>query len=238
MAQRQVAIVTGGGSGIGQATALLLAEAGFNLALVGRDSVKLRQTSQIIQQQADRAETLILSADVGQKQAAPRIVEDTIKKWGRIDAIINNAAVGKLHPIDQVDERLLAETFTVNVFGPIRLVAAAWPALTGQGGGCVINVSSMATVDPFAGLSVYAASKAALESLTRSIVNEGRDHGIRAFSIAPGAVETTMLRGVVSQQDLPTERTLEPASVAKVIVECVTGRRESRMGQTILLPSP
>ena len=95
----------------------------------------------------------------------------------------------------------------------------------------------MATVDPFPGLGVYAASKAALASLTRSLHNEGASHGIRAFSVAPGAVETKMLRQLFSTDQLPTDQTLEPAAVAEVVVGCIRGEREDDRGQTILLPS-
>lgn len=238
MSPRQVAIITGAGSGIGQASAVLLAKAGFNLALVGRNSAKLRATAEKIRQQSQDADSLILPADVGRPEAARLIIEETLKKWGRIDAVVNNAAVGYMRPIDQLDEQMLCETFAVNALGPIRLVAAVWPAFIKQAGGCVINISSMATVDPFPGLSVYAASKAAIESLSRSIINEGRRHGIRAFSLAPGAVETAMLRGIFSEQELPAERTLDPVAIAEVVVECVIGRRDGQLGQTILLPSP
>jgi NAD(P)-dependent dehydrogenase (short-subunit alcohol dehydrogenase family) len=95
----------------------------------------------------------------------------------------------------------------------------------------------MATLDPFPGLSAYAASKSALESLTRSIQIEGRAHGIRAFTVAPGAVETEMLRQVVSKEDLSPQRAHDPMDVARVIGECVSGRRDVEMGKTICLPN-
>ena len=102
----------------------------------------------------------------------------------------------------------------------------------------MVNVSSMATVDPYPGLSVYAASKAALESLTRSIAVEGREHGIRSFSVVLGAVETAMLRSVVSEAQLPREKTLEPRDVAEVVMACVEGRHDSRNGGAVPVPSP
>ena len=102
-----------------------------------------------------------------------------------------------------------------------------------QHGGCVVNVSSVSTVDPFPGLSIYAATKAALESLTRSIAIEGRDHGIRAFSLVLGAIETDMLRSIVTEAQYPRSQTLEPQDVAVVVMDCVTGRLDSQSGGVI-----
>jgi NAD(P)-dependent dehydrogenase (short-subunit alcohol dehydrogenase family) len=96
----------------------------------------------------------------------------------------------------------------------------------------------MSTVDPFPGLAIYAASKAALESLARSIKNEGHAYNIKAFNIAPGAVETLMLRSFIDESALPRDKTLSPEAVATVIADCVTGQRDAENGTTIILPSP
>jgi NAD(P)-dependent dehydrogenase (short-subunit alcohol dehydrogenase family) len=96
----------------------------------------------------------------------------------------------------------------------------------------------MATIDPFPGLSLYAASKAAMESLTRSVRNEGYEAGIRAFNVVPGAVETQMLRSLFPITALPTEKALDPYVVAQVIADCVTGARHEASGSSIIVPSP
>jgi NAD(P)-dependent dehydrogenase (short-subunit alcohol dehydrogenase family) len=230
-----VAIVTGAGSGIGRAVCQVLWHSGYRLALVGRTKSSLTETSDLLNAN-EKAGLLILPADVGEPAHTSRIIEPTHQKWGRIDALINNAATLEVRPIEQNDDRLLEHTFRTNVFGPARLIAKAWPIFISQRRGCVVNVSSIATVDPFPGLSAYAASKAALECLTRSILVEGRQHGIRGFAVAPGAVETAMLRQVVSEENLPTEYTLDPMAVASVIGECVTGIRDAEIGKTIYLP--
>ena len=97
----------------------------------------------------------------------------------------------------------------------------------------MVNVSSMATQDPFPGFFAYAASKAALNLMARSCATEGREHGIRAFAVAPGAVETDMLRAAFGEDVIPREQTLDPDTVARVIVECVTGERDAQNGDTI-----
>jgi NAD(P)-dependent dehydrogenase (short-subunit alcohol dehydrogenase family) len=233
-----VAIITGAGSGIGQAASLLLAEARWRLALVGRTKSSLALTAERVRQASIGSRTIEIVADVGEPGAAAVIVEQVFNEWGRIDALVNNAAALVVRPIEELDETSLTSTFATNLFGPARLVAATWPTFAHQRSGVVVNISSMATVDPFPGLGAYAASKAALESLTRSIMAEGRTLGIRAFSIAPGAVETAMLRSAFPMATLPSALTLKPSDVAAVVAECMSGTRDPDLGKVILVPSP
>jgi NAD(P)-dependent dehydrogenase (short-subunit alcohol dehydrogenase family) len=230
-----VAIVTGAGSGIGEAVARQLAEAGYGLALVGRRREKLQAAADAL---GGSTETLVLSEDLARPQAAVRIAEATLAKWGRVDVLVNNAGAAPLATIDDTTEDLLNEAFAINAYAPIRLVAWLWPVFRRQEGGCVVNVSSISVADPFPGFAVYAASKGAVEALTRSVVNEGRALGIRAFSVAPGAVETPMLRANFSARQIPPDRTLDPVDVARVVLDCIQGRREADLGRTISIPSP
>lgn len=233
-----VVIVTGAGSGIGRATAELLASEGCRVALVGRQKTPLAEVcKEITGQIGAQHKPVVISADISRHGSAKSVVDRTLQEWGRIDALVNNAAALFVRPIEQNDEDVLVQTFLTNVFGPAYLIARAWPTFVKQRSGCVVNVSSIATVDPFPGLSVYAASKGALEVLTRAVVVEGRAHGIRGFTVAPGAVETQMLRQVMSEKELPPQRTHDPADVARVIVECIQGKRDDQMGQPIFLPN-
>lgn len=236
--QTSVAIVTGAGSGIGQVVSVLLGDAGYQVVLVGRDRAKLKATTARIIEQTTTSEPLILAVDVAQEDGARSVVEQAMQQWGRVDALVNNAAVLHSAPLDQTSEQSIQATFATNTFGPAYLISHLWPVFVKQKSGCIVNVSSMSSVDPFPGLGLYAASKAALESLTRSICGEGSRHNIRGFSVAPGAVETAMLRSILSKDALPDHRTLKPVDVARVIVECIQGKRESSMGKTIFLPSP
>ena len=224
-----VAIVTGAGSGIGREVAVLLAEAGYRVALVGRRPEMLSATAEAV----GAAPTLPIVADITDPDAAARIVDRTVEKWGRVDALVNNAGTVSIVPIGETTAEHLDRAFSVNAYAPALLIARVWPVFAGQGAGCVVNISSKATTSPFPGLSAYAASKSALESLTRSIANEGRDHGIRAFSIAPGAVETDMLRSLWSTDVIPPEQCLSPREVAQVAVDCIEGRRAADEGATI-----
>jgi NAD(P)-dependent dehydrogenase (short-subunit alcohol dehydrogenase family) len=115
------------------------------------------------------------------------------------------------------------------------MITRAWPHFCTRNTGCIVNVSSLATTDPFPGFFAYAASKSALESLTRSAHGEGKRHGIRAFSVAPGAVETPLLRQNFSEKVLPHAATLDPEAVASLIVDCIEGRRDEDRGKSIAI---
>lgn len=237
--QHPVAIITGAGSGIGRAITLALAREGYRLGLVGRTASRLEETKQLAEAKLHHdAELIVIPADVGDPRQPTVIVDRTLRSFGRVDVLINNAALGPMLPLSEPDEVVLLETFEVDLFGPMRMMASLWPVFLEQGSGCVINISSVATIDPFPGLSIYAAAKAGLESLTRSIHNEGREQGIRAFAIAPGAVETQMLRSLLTVEQLPTEKTLAPEDIASVVVACVLGQRDQERGKTIVVPSP
>jgi NAD(P)-dependent dehydrogenase (short-subunit alcohol dehydrogenase family) len=239
--QPPVALVTGAGSGIGRETCILLARQNHRLVVVGRREEHLKATAQAIQESAPtypRDFLLHLAADISQSDGAKHVIERTVAHFGRLDALVNNAGAVEAVPIERTTQDLLDRMFAVNVFGPAHMMTAAWPIFLSQRSGCVVNVSSMSTIDPFPGLAAYAAAKSALESFTRSIRNEGGHLGIRAFTVAPGSVETAMLRSIASEEDLPRSRTLDPAVVAAVILDCILGNRNRDIGHVIRVPSP
>ncbi len=231
MADAPVAIITGAGSGIGRCVCTRLAGAGFRVALVGRREALLVETASML----EAPDALTLVADVSDAAQAAGVVVRVVEAWGRLDALVNNAGAAPLEPIENTTEYLLESTFAVNAFGPAHMIARAWPVFKRQSSGCVVNVSTVGTVDPFPGFFAYAASKAALESMTRSIMQEGAALGIRAFSIAPGAVETDMLRGLFDETMVPASAALAPDDVAEAICDCVLGRREADAGSVIRL---
>lgn len=232
-AERPVALITGAGSGIGRATAVLLAEAGYSLALVGRRRNRLEETGQALPDHG--GEWAALPADVGDAGAAKAMVGEALERFGRVDALINNAGMAPLEPIEAHTIDLIRRTYEVNAIGPAVITATLWPHLKAQGGGCIVNVSTLGTKDPFPGFFAYAASKAAVNLMARSCANEGREIGVRAFSVAPGAVETETLRNILSEDQVPADACMTPDDVAKVIVGCVLGEYDDRNGETIFL---
>ena len=165
-------------------------------------------------------------------------MDAVIEHWSRPDALVNNAGWGWLRALAETDDELPRTTFDINFFSAANLITRAWPTLVKQGSGCVVNVSSGAAHEPCPGFFAYAASKAAMESLGRSVASEGRELGIRAYSVALGAVETPLLRAAFSEEVIPREKTLDPHDVATRIRDCVLGRAPVANGGTVVMPSP
>jgi NAD(P)-dependent dehydrogenase (short-subunit alcohol dehydrogenase family) len=234
-----VAILTGAGSGIGRCIALQLALARFRTVLVGRNRANLEETRLLL----GGTPSLVLPADIALPVECSRVVETTVSHFGRIDALINNAGYAPCLPLGQQSPALMQEVFAINAIGPANLIVAAWAVFEQQfrrgiTGSCIVNISSLATLDPFPGLFAYAAAKASVNLMARSCQNEGKSMGLRAFAVAPGSVETRMLRAIVSEDLLPKDRTLDPNDVAAVVMDCVSGKHDDKLGETIALPSP
>jgi len=233
-----VAVITGGGSGIGLAVADLLCRRGWSLLLAGRDEKRLAGAARSLPLgRASRA--LLHAADVGDPAQAAGMIERAVREFARLDALVNNAGCAELVPLERTTRGLIERSFAVNAIGPACAVAAAWPVFMRQkewgGRGCVVNVSSIATDDPFPGFFAYASAKGAMNAMARSIAKEGATVGVRGFCVAPGAVETAMLRSAFDASVIPPSACLAPADVARVIVDCIEGRRDADNGATIFL---
>ncbi len=227
----QVAIVTGAGTGIGRATALMLADRGFRLTLVGRRPDPLLEVSRTVGEKR----CLVIPADIGEATACEQIVGRTQRQFGRLDVLINNAGFAPLMAIDHTTPAIIDEIFRVNALGPAYLIHYAWHIFLDQGRGCIVNISTKGTVDPFSGFFGYAAAKASVNLMARSCAKEGRAIDIKSFAIAPGAVETEMLRALFSEEKLPKNETMPPERIASVVIECIEGKRDSENGQTIVV---
>ena len=240
MSEAPVAIITGAGTGIGRAAAIELAGSGWRCAIVGRRRGKLEETAAAMRERNRECESLVLAIDVADPRAADEIISATVAKWGdRIDALVNNAATLITGPIHQASDEALRQSLDVNTVAPARLVRSVWPLMKKHGGGRIINVSSMSSVDPFPGLGVYGMSKAALEGLTRAINREGNKEGQRdriiAFNLVLGAVETDMLRSFASEKMLPRSKAKDPAEIGRVIAAIARGERDGEAGKPIIL---
>jgi NAD(P)-dependent dehydrogenase (short-subunit alcohol dehydrogenase family) len=235
-----VAIITGAGSGIGRQTARALSQAGLSLVLVGRRAAQLEETQSKL---ADGSESLCVPADIADPSQAQAIVTSAVNRFGRLDVLINNAAQAPLKPIDQHTPDLIHQVYLTNSIAPACTIAAAWRVFKAQAlqqrkshlGACVVNVSTMGTRDPFPGFFAYAASKAAMNLMVKSCAAEGREIGVRAFAVAPGAVETDMLRSLFDTRTLPESACLSADRVAEEIAACVLGERDDKNGQVIYM---
>jgi len=232
-AASKCAVVTGAGSGIGRAAALRLARLGWGLTIVGRRAEALRETAaQCTALQPEHPDAVLeLPLDLTAGDAAETIVARTMERFGHMHALVNNAGHAELRPIPGTDRDILLRTFEINVYASAMLIARALPALI-AGKGVLVQISSMAAVDPFPGFFVYAAAKAAVESFVRSVHIES---GIRSYAVAPGATETPMLRALFSPDILPEASAASPDAIAEVVEACILGRRSEPSGSVIRL---
>ncbi|NBD24056.1 SDR family NAD(P)-dependent oxidoreductase [Paenibacillus glycinis] len=194
MYKDKVAIITGGSGGIGLAAARLLASKGAKVLITGR------RTSVLDVIAASHPNIEGFAADAADPEAAARTVAAAIERWGRLDIVVNNAGSGAIQPLATVNAQAINDIFAVNVAGPTLLAAAALPHLE-KSKGTIINISSTFGSKAAPELSLYSASKAAVEQLTRCWSLELAPKGIRVNAIASGPVETEFLRDRMKLSD-------------------------------------
>jgi len=232
MSDRPTCLVTGGSSGIGLETAIRFARSGYDLALCARDEQRLNAVAERLRSEHD-CRVFADSLDLAQAEAGARFVKAAIAELGRLDVLVNNAGLAPNCEVDAVQRSDFDATLAVNVSAVFETVQAAWGSMRDAGGGVIVNVSSLAAVDPFPGFSVYGGTKAFVETFTQAIANEGREHGIRAFCVRPGAVNTPLLRKLFP--DFPTEQRLEPAAVAELIFSLTGDGLRHSSGEVITI---
>ena len=181
-----VVIVTGAGSGIGRATAIKFAEAGAHVLGIGRRRDALDTTRRA------HPRISVLAADIREPRAPQAIVDAALDRWNRLDVLVNNAGATAVMPLAEVVADRITDLLDLHVVAPSLLASAALPHLR-QTGGSIINISSTYGHRPAPGAAHYAASKAALEQLTRCWALELASDGIRVNALAPGPTESEAL---------------------------------------------
>ncbi len=188
----QVAIVTGGGRGLGRAIAVALSASGSAVAVCARSEDQLAETVRQIAGQGGSA--LAIPADVSDRRAVERMVERVAQELGPIDLLVNNAGVGgPVGPLAQTDPDEWWQNLEINLRGPLYCSHAVLPAMIARGRGRIVNVASDAGFQAFPMVSAYSVSKAALYRLTENLAAETAGLGIRVFAIYPGLVYTDMV---------------------------------------------
>jgi NAD(P)-dependent dehydrogenase (short-subunit alcohol dehydrogenase family) len=187
----QVALVTGGGRGLGRAMAQALAEAGASVTITARSKEQLEQTAALLKNAGHAF--LALEGDVTNPHSVEEIVRRTEQEWGSIDILVNNAgALTGLGYIWETDPQDWWHDMEVNVRGPYLYARAVLPGMLARKRGRIINIVSRSGIMAMPAQSAYNVSKAALIRLTENIAGEAKEAGISAFALSPGAVPTTM----------------------------------------------
>jgi NAD(P)-dependent dehydrogenase (short-subunit alcohol dehydrogenase family) len=236
MTEKRVAIVTGASRGIGAEIARALDRAGARVAVSARTEDALAPVA------SELRDPVILAGDLSLAEEPARIAEQAAEALGGgIDVLVCNAGIGARPALERVDAELIDRLYAVNVRAPLLLIQALAPAMAERGGGSIISLSSVSGVVGTPRRSAYAATKGAIDAMTRSLAAELGPRGIRLNTVAPGVVDTDMwaqnkaVPGVIDQVNAltPLRRWAQPADIADVVAFLASDAARFITGETI-----
>lgn len=247
MNERKVALITGAGSGVGAAAAQQLARRGYDIAInYSRSEEGARQTQAACQ--AEGADTLLIQGDVADDAACRAMAQATLERWGRLDALVNNAGMSTFTGVanwEALDADIFQRIYAVNTVGSFQMVRACAPQLKAAHG-CIVNVSSIAGVLGMGSSVPYIASKGAMNALTLHLARALAPE-VRVNAVCPGLITSRWFREGLGEEGYekvkagferraPLERACTPEDVAEAIVWLVEGAR-TVTGELLLLDS-
>lgn len=195
----QVALVTGGGRGIGRAIAQALAASGAAVAVVARSQSELDETVEFVTESGGRA--LAICADISDREAVEQMAQQVERELGAVDLLVNNAGIiGTIGPMWETDPDEWLRTFDVNLYGSFLCGVTIMRGMVARKRGRIINVASSAAVHIIPCGSAYGIAKAGLLRLTEFMAVEGKEHGVIAFAIDPGGVRTAMMNYLIDSE--------------------------------------
>jgi NAD(P)-dependent dehydrogenase (short-subunit alcohol dehydrogenase family) len=237
----RVAIVTGGGSGIGKTTALLLAQAGADLVIAGRKQERLDAAAAEIAAQTGRR-CLGVPTDVREADQAGTLIAAAIAEYGRIDILINNAGRGTHAPLRTMTAQAWNNDVALNLNAAFYCAQAAYPHLRARGNGAIVNISSLAGVNGTMGVGAYSAAKAGLQQFTRVAAAEFGPKGVRVNCVAPGMIATELAQkgwaktgfdATAACQAFPLRRPGTPGEVARAVLFLASDAASYITGETL-----
>ena len=222
----KVCVVTGGSTGVGAAICERFVAAGYHVASCSRSSPAADSQSRGLRR-------ISRQLDVGDPAALTAFLQSTLAELGRIDVLVNNAGNAPRQPVAELPLAEFEAAIAVHVRAVFVATQSVWPAMVSQGGGAIVNISSLASLDPLPGFSVYGGCKAWVNTFTKAIAAEGKPHNIRAFALALGAVDTPLLRRAAPEFD--PAAALQPAAVAELALQLCDKSHAALSGETLPL---
>ena len=238
----KVAIVTGGSSGIGKATAIAFAREGAKVVVASRREKEGQET--VKQVQSAGSEGFFIKTDVSKETDVSAMVEKTIATYGHLDYAFNNAGIEQIPtPLVEQTEETFDQVMDINVKGVWLCMKHQIPQMLVSGGGAIVNMSSIAGMIGAPGLPIYVASKHAVLGLTKSVALEYAKEGIRINAVCPGMIETDLLDRVFANQEVkerliamhPIGRVGKPEEIAEAVVWLCSDKASFVTGQSLPL---
>jgi NAD(P)-dependent dehydrogenase (short-subunit alcohol dehydrogenase family) len=242
MTDQKVAIVTGGSSGIGRATAVSLAKERVKVTVAARRAKEGEETVQLIKDAG--SEGIFVKTDVANEDDIRSLVAKSAKTYGRLDYAFNNAGIEEMMtPLADQTSEIFDQIMNVNVKGVWLSMKYEIPEMIRNGGGAIVNMSSVAGVMGFPQMPIYIASKHAVLGLTKSAALEYAKSGIRINAVAPGGVETDMAKRVGGDHQFletltsmhPIGRIANPEEIANAVVWLLSDKASFVLGHTLLV---
>lgn len=226
-----VALITGAGRGIGRATAEAFADEGYAVVIAERVPPLGRQTERALRQRG--ATAVFLRTDVASPASVERTVRAVVRRFGRLDCVVNNAGVLSPGPLAGLPVRELDRMLAVNLRGPLVVSRAALPAMLRRRSGSIINVASQLGKTGIADYVTYCATKFGVVGFTQALADELSGTGVSVWAVCPGLVDTEMARRAVGVSRSERKGLIRPESVARAIADLALGRRRAATGAAV-----
>ncbi len=249
MLKEKIAVITGGGRGLGRVIALACAKEGADLVLASRSLEALQETKAAVESLGRQA--LVVPTDIRHEESVRNLAEQALARYGRIDILVNNTGItGPTAPLWEIMPAEWEETFAVNVTGAYLCCRAFLPSMLERRSGCILFISSMTGKRPLFGRSPYAAGKLALVGLARTLAWETGPYGIRVNVVSPGPIEGERVERVIRNQaqaegiseeearrrftsNSPLGRLVPPGNIADAVVFLASDKAASITGEDL-----
>ncbi|AFZ32433.1 3-oxoacyl-(acyl-carrier-protein) reductase [Gloeocapsa sp. PCC 7428] len=229
---QKVAIVTGGGRGLGEAICHALADAGITTVVADVRVESAEKVAQDLRQNGKEA--IAVSLDVADSEQVATVTDKVISQYGKVDVLVNNAGIDLTVPLEEMPVQEWDRILGVNLTGPFLMSQAVFPTMKAQGGGSIINITSTAAKRAWANASAYHASKWGLLGFSHALHVEGRPHNIKVTAVVAGGMQTPFLTERFPDIDMTTLQ--DPKNVAQTVLYLLMQPAETVIAEITVLP--